>query len=523
MKLEENSSLDNKNKQPRTRWFKIGNYLSLCLVFLGLVVRTIQYLSNRSLWGDEVDLALNIINRSYSELTQTLDNNQAAPLGFLWLEKLITQLWNDGEYALRLVPFLASIASLVLFYRLVRKYSSALAAPIAIALFACGRYLLYFSTELKPYSSDVAISLLIFWVLVKAHRQILSSKQILGLACLGSLAIWFSYPSIFMLAGLEGWNLLTIKKRYLRQTLVNRLPIYLSWLVSFGLFYWLTIVNTLSNQDLSASWAPRYPSSWVDIVWLLDALGKFFYHPLGFRGITDGIGIFAFVVGCVVCYQTRRTIWLALISPFVATIIAAYLHKYPFRDRLVLFLAPLAIMIIAEGIAFLLEKISNLKQISSRKRPWLIALSGLLGIVCLYSLVFTNLYRASNFIFQPEQKHEIRPVIAYVAEQVQLGGKIYVYEQGNRAFDYYLELNGYQNLDYTKGTVDFDDKKTTLADKQRRLAIDLQPLQGYPVWFIVRADSKERQEIRDYLDQVGNRKDLFSQAGAEAYFYELNN
>ena len=434
MKLEENSSILNKNKQHQTKWLKVCNYLALFFVFLGLLIRIVQYISNRSLWGDEVDLALNIINRSYPELVQTLDNNQAAPLGFLWLEKLVTQIWNNGEYALRLVPFLASIFSLGLFYRLVRKYSSALAAPIAIALFACGRYLLYFSTELKPYSSDVAIALLIFWVLAKANRQILSSKQILGFACLGSLAIWFSYPSIFMLAGLEGWNLLTINKRYLRQTIINRLGIYLSWLVSFGLFYWLTIVNTLSNQDLSASWAPRYPSSLLDVVWLLDALGKFFYHPLGFRGITDGIGIFAFIVGCVVFYKTQRTIWLALISPFVATIIAAYLHKYPFRDRLVLFLAPLAIMIIAEGIAFLLAKlghINKLNQIISRKRPWLIVLSGLLGIVCLYTLILSPVYRASNFIIQPEKKHEIRPVIAYVAEQVQLEEKIYVYEQGN--------------------------------------------------------------------------------------------
>ncbi|MEO0835490.1 MAG: hypothetical protein AAFY16_05775, partial [Cyanobacteria bacterium J06642_3] len=371
-----------------------------------------------------------------------------------------------------------------------------------------------------------AIALLIFWVLAKAHRQILSSKQILDFACLGSLAIWFSYPSIFTLAGLEGWNLLTTNKRSWRQTIVNRLPIYLCWLVSFGLFYWLTIVNTLSNQDLSASWAPRYPNSLVDVVWLFDALGKFFYHPLGFRGISDGIGIFAFLVGCVVCYRTRRILWLDIVSPFVATIVAAYLHKYPFRDRLVLFLAPLAIMIIAEGIAFLLAKLaslSKLTQISSRKRPWLIALSGLLGIICLYTLVFTNLLRASNFIIQPEQKHEIRPVIAYVAEQIQSGEKIYVYEQGNRAFDYYLGLNGYQNLNHTKGTVDFDDKKATLADKQRRLAIDLQPLQGYSVWFIVRADSAERKEIAAYLDRVGNRKDYFPNAGAEAYLYKLNN
>jgi len=153
VELKESGTLSAKNDHVRDKWAKLSNYLSLCFIFLGILVRTVQYFSNRSLWGDEVDLALNIINRSYGELSQVLDHNQAAPLGFLWLEKLATQIWGNSEYALRLIPFIASILSLGLFYRLVRQSSSSLAAPIAIALFACGRYTLYFATELKPYSS----------------------------------------------------------------------------------------------------------------------------------------------------------------------------------------------------------------------------------------------------------------------------------------------------------------------------------------------------------------------------------
>ncbi len=104
------------------------------MFLFGILVRLIQYLNNRSLWLDEASLALNIINRSYGELAQTLDHNQAAPLGFLWLEKLSTQIWGNNEYSLRLLPFIASILALGVFYRLVCLYSSTWAAPIAIAL-----------------------------------------------------------------------------------------------------------------------------------------------------------------------------------------------------------------------------------------------------------------------------------------------------------------------------------------------------------------------------------------------------
>jgi len=66
--------------------------LSIIAVIFGLAVRLVQYLSNRSLWGDEAAISLNIINRSYRELLTPLSNNQAAPPGFLTVEKLAVQL-----------------------------------------------------------------------------------------------------------------------------------------------------------------------------------------------------------------------------------------------------------------------------------------------------------------------------------------------------------------------------------------------------------------------------------------------
>ena len=503
-------------KFKRSNWSKICHYFTLCLVLLGLIVRLVQYLSNRSLWGDEVNLALNIIDRSYLELTQALDYNQAAPLGFLWLEKLATQVFGNSEYALRLLPFTASIVSLGVFYRLTLLYSSPLGGVIAIALFTCGRYTLYFATELKPYSSDVAIALILFWLLGRVHHRILGVKEIIGLAVLGSLTVWLSYPSVFMLAGLEAWNLFTASSKRWYKIIVNRSGIYLTWIVSFGLFYFVTITDTLANEDLSSSWSARYPDSFGDILWLFDALGRFFYHPMGFSGITDGIGIFAFIVGCVAWYRRDRRIFLALIAPFIVTMFAAYLRQYPFRDRLVLFLAPLGMLIVAEGIALLLTQLKKI-NLANRYRCWLF---GLLGIVCLYALTVPAISRASNFIIYPEVKHEVRPVVEYVAAQYQPGDKIYVYAGAVQAFAYYVDLKDYSDLNYTNGSANFS-QKGDIEEKRSQFAREIEPLTGDRVWFVFRAEVEEESAAREYLDLIGQQLDSVRQPGASAYLYRL--
>lgn len=123
--------------------------LPLLIICFGILVRLVQYLFNRSLWADEAVLALNIVNRSYLELLQPLDYDQGAPLGFLMVEKLAVQAFGDNEYALRLFPLLSSIISFFLFYELARRSIQRLAIPIALALFASLRYLVYYASEVK--------------------------------------------------------------------------------------------------------------------------------------------------------------------------------------------------------------------------------------------------------------------------------------------------------------------------------------------------------------------------------------
>lgn len=119
------------------RPLKLFSYLPLIILLFGILIRLVQYISNRSLWADEASIALNVTHRSYLELLQPLEHNQAAPPGFLWMEKLAFQLFGNNEYAFRLFPLIAGIISLVAFYQLGQWAVSPIAFPIAMTLFAC--------------------------------------------------------------------------------------------------------------------------------------------------------------------------------------------------------------------------------------------------------------------------------------------------------------------------------------------------------------------------------------------------
>ena len=225
-------------------------YLSILSLIFGITIRLIQYFHNRSLWYDEVSVALNIINRDYFELLAPLDYNQAAPPGFLWIEKGITQLAGASEYTWRFFPLVAGIISLFAFFYFARRYGSLITSKIAIALFACLRYTVYYSTEVKQYSSDVMVALLLSLLLIPLRHQILTKKQVWSLSVVGGIAIWLAHPSVFILAGIELSYWLTMPKDQIKALISNRLPIYMVWLTSFATLYWITIHNTMGNESL---------------------------------------------------------------------------------------------------------------------------------------------------------------------------------------------------------------------------------------------------------------------------------
>ncbi len=119
----------------------------LAAIAIGAGLRLYFYLSNRSLWFDEALLALNLTERSFAELMQPLDYNQSAPLGFLLIQKTVISLLGNRDYLLRLIPLLAGLTSLPLFFLTARLFLRPVAVHAAMWFFALSPQLIYYSSE----------------------------------------------------------------------------------------------------------------------------------------------------------------------------------------------------------------------------------------------------------------------------------------------------------------------------------------------------------------------------------------
>lgn len=493
------------------------DYLSYALLAGGVYIRLVQYFSNRSLWYDEVQLALNILDRSYLELLQPLDGNQAAPPLFLWLEKLSIEVFGNYELAFRLPPLLFGLAALFLFFILAKQYLEGIALPIAIALFSFLKYTVYFAGETKPYSTDLAVALLLFLVLTAAiDRRSLGLPEKLAFAVLGAICIWLSFPSIFVLAAVElvGWLRRASVRAWLAR-LFDRLPVYGTWLAAFGGLYFVVVASTLTNEQLTESWGARYPDTPWDVVWLLDALGRFFSRPMGFQGYADGVAMMAFVIGLLYWYGRDRWGLALLNAPLLVTLLAAFLHQYPFRERLVLFLVPFASIVVAAGIAAPL--------VSRQRQHWL--LRGF-GFVLVGILVVAPVVRVGRLAVAPGFFHfdHLRPVLAAVRSEWEPGDRLLVLQPAQPQFQYYRRRFNFQPADYRLLPQPIPKQAEGLrgpAGRAYRQAVV--GAEAERVWILLaRRNNAFEDALLADLDGLGRQLAVFRQHDALACLYELD-
>jgi len=130
-------------------------FLWWALIVMGIILRLRQYFSGRSLWADEASLAFNLANRSFAGLTQRLDYDQGAPIGFLFIEKLLVVGLGNIDQVMRLFPLFSGILAIYLFYRIADAHIKG--GMFGVLLFSVSWSLIYYSSELKQYSSDVMI------------------------------------------------------------------------------------------------------------------------------------------------------------------------------------------------------------------------------------------------------------------------------------------------------------------------------------------------------------------------------
>jgi len=179
--------------------------LALLLVFVAVALRVWQYAAGTSMWIDELWIASNVLPRSIPDLLlRPLDFGQVAPPGFLLLTKWSTLAFGSTEYALRLLPFLAGLASVVLFWRLACRALDGAGLPIALALFAWNIGLIRYTSEAKQYEVDAAAALALTLLALRLRDRPSTLSRAVTAGAAGLVVVWVSHASALVLAGLGG-------------------------------------------------------------------------------------------------------------------------------------------------------------------------------------------------------------------------------------------------------------------------------------------------------------------------------
>lgn len=343
---------------------RVERWLRLFLA-LGVAMRLLRYGLKYPLWGDEAFLAANLTDRDFAGLTRPLDFQQVCPLFFLWAEKAMSLILGFNEWSLRLLPTIASIATLFLFRHVAGRLLSGVALVIAVAILAIGYTPIRHGGEIKPYATDLILALGLFALAVEWIRTPGRTRFLWALAALGPLAIGLSNPAIFVAASVG----LVLAIPVLKTRSVGEIaPFALFGAGTLGTFLVLfRTVNAAQSasvmQWMSVYWAGAFPprSPLPLIGWLARAhTSQMFAYPAGgdFGASTLTTGL---VLGAIVAYVRRgsKTVLALLLAPFGLGLVAAFLGRYPYGGsaRIMQYVAPAIILMAGLGAAVLLARL----------------------------------------------------------------------------------------------------------------------------------------------------------------------
>ena len=485
---------------------------AIIAVAAGIALRAWQYFGDSSMWFDEIVLAKNVLGRSlWGLVSQPLNEGYVAtaPPGFLIVEKTVTTAFGTSDLAFRLWPFVASVAALLLFWRLATHSQRPIGALVSVALFALASPLVWHGAQAKQYSSDVLCTVLLL-TMVQRLSATRSPERIafVASALLGAVIVWMSQPAIFVLFATGLWLLghawrsgwLTSRSGIGDVALVGG-----AWAVSS--FAAVMVATAMISSELAAVvypfWSVGFPPDGASVTllkWSAErwsalfgsgspTVGGFSQLDYGSAGAPAAVALAT--CGAVVWLIRRHAFGVVFLLAMAATLVAAALHRYPFDNRLLLFLLPLMMLAMGEAIAAL--------EVVPRIGPGLSVMATIAMVaVAMRSYVVNGLpvYHMSG---------HVKPVLTYFDSQREPGDEVYVTGLQSAPFAHYADRFGLTENGFVVGGCYLDRRS-----RERYLA-DLDQFRGKPrVWLLF---SGLQRPIRDtlvtYLDANARRLDAY--------------
>ncbi len=383
---------------------------------VGLAARCVRYGLKFPLWEDECFLCVNYLGpgydglTSFERLTGPLQYRQVAPPLFLFAELAAVRLLGFHEWALRLIPFVCSIAGLLLFARLATRVAPGRTATLAVGLFAVAYPGVRYAAEAKQYASDALVAVILLWWAVE-WRRTGRTRWLWAAAAFAPLAVGVSYPATFVCGGV---SLAVLAELWARRAGGWRTRAALAWVAfnlatagAFGALL-LTAAKEQAGNDLDfmqVAWGHTFPplsEPWKLPGWLLTThTSDLFAWPVGggrgasvltallvaaglpwaFRGGRSGLNVVHRTPASPVpqpqtasrrtaSQRTTRNWFLPalLLGPFAVHLVAAALHRYPYGGhvKFSMHLGPAICLLAGAGGAWWSARVARLH----RRTPW---------------------------------------------------------------------------------------------------------------------------------------------------------
>ena len=421
------STLEPLTGAARASWSlrHLGWLSIVAIVGAALAIRI--YLNARSLWHDEAALALNILDRDVAHLHAPLDHGQVAPVGFMILIKLVTLVVGHvDEQTLRLIPLAAGIAVGVLTYCAAAVVSDRRGAVIAGLFAAIAPSTIYYASEFKPYSTDMAACGLLLLLALRTDAADLSPKTLAAFSIAACAAAWVSFTAVIAAAGFVG-ALAVNTRHHLPKALVRLTAASAPMGLMFATVYLLSRPRGTAHARLTEFWANGFIPLPLGF-WKLDqgvhvtlkAFDAAIFSGAIPPDLSVGVAIAAVWGAAVLGLGLAPRASLIVAAPWAAALAASVARAYPLEGRLIVFLLP----VFAVGVGAALSSLIRSQWRLPAK--WLVI-----------AIFLPPAMQTFATLRVPTGREELRPVLASMYPRVGADDAVYVYSDSRIAFDYY--------------------------------------------------------------------------------------
>ncbi|HVZ47364.1 MAG TPA: glycosyltransferase family 39 protein, partial [Gemmatimonadaceae bacterium] len=336
---------------------RVATLIAAAAIILGVAARGWAVAHRGSLFLDEASLALNVLSRGFVGLTRPLAWGQAAPVGYLWIERAAVNALGASEVALRAWPFVAGAATLPFTWLVARRIAGPWPAAFATVAVSCSLLGTRYASEAKPYASDALVAIGLAWLALRVLDAGVDAPRARGrwwlLGACGAVAVVVSLPAVFVLGatgvavGAAVWVWRDAGARR------AALACAVAWIAVFAVVWLGGIRGAAHAAYLQEYWAPvmLQPGRPALAARVVRAIGSVAATPLWWEASVAFTlaAVAAWAVGAVRLARRNRVAAVLVVGPVALAAAASMLGVYPLSDRLAYFAAPLGM--IAVGVA----------------------------------------------------------------------------------------------------------------------------------------------------------------------------